>query len=355
MNSGPATAPDPSTEPLGAGYDALLLDLDGTLYRGADAVPGAAEALENQPARLLYVTNNASRRPGEVAEHLRELGFPAEDEDVVTSSQAGARMLAERVEAGAEVLVVGAEALCEEVRAVGLTPVRTSGPKTKAVVQGHSPDTGWPQLAEAAFAIRDGAVWVATNADATLPLARGLAPGNGSMVAALITATDSTPEVAGKPEESLVRDSIERAGAQRPLMVGDRLDTDIAGAVKAGLDSLLVFTGVSTADDLIAADPSMRPTYLSATLEALNEPAEKSRVGEQPGWRLDRDGDTVILYHEPDTDDASAGPTTGTSIDAAEGLRALRAAAAFTAEEPAPGGIRAGDEDAEAAIETWYR
>lgn len=341
-----SAAPEAGPTTLGDSYDVLLYDLDGTLYRGPDAVPGAVEAVAAQRTRSIYVTNNASRRPAEVADHLRELGYPAADDDVVTSSQAGARLLADRLEPGAEVMVVGAEALCEEVEKVGLMPVRTAGPNTAAVVQGHSPDTAWPILAEAAFAIRDGAYWVATNTDATLPLARGLAPGNGAMVSALITATDQRPDVAGKPYRALMQDAIERSGAARPLVVGDRLDTDIAGAVTVGLDSLLVLTGVSTAADLLAADRSMRPTYLAASLAALDAAPEVSRIAPQSDWTLTRDGDAVILRRA----DRAARP-----IDAEDGIRALRAAAAFTVDDPAPAGAIAGDAAAASAIDTWYR
>ena len=142
---------------------------------------------------MLFVTNNASRGADEVAEHLRELGFTAAPDDVVTSAQSAARLLAEQLPAGAKVLVVGTDALAAEVRDVGLTPVRQFADEPVAVVQGHSPETGWPDLAEAALAIRAGALWVAANVDKTLPSERGLLPGNGSMVAALRTATDSEP------------------------------------------------------------------------------------------------------------------------------------------------------------------
>lgn len=332
---------------LGSTYDVLLFDLDGTLYRGADAVPGAVEAVAAQRSRSFYVTNNASRRPAEVADHLRELGYPAADDEVVTSSQAGARLLAENLAPGAEVMVVGAAALCEEVERVGLVPVRTSGPNTAAVVQGHSPDTAWPVLAEAAFAIRAGAYWVATNTDATLPLARGLAPGNGAMVSALVTATDRQPEVAGKPFRALMQDAIDRSGGHHPLVIGDRLDTDIAGAVTVGLDSLLVLTGVSTAADLLAADRSMRPTYLAHSLAALDQSPDTCRVEAQSGWTLTRESGTVTLYR------TDADPEV--TVDADEGMRALRAAAAFTQDDPATTAVVPGDKAAASAIDTWYR
>ncbi|MFD3705278.1 HAD-IIA family hydrolase [Nocardia sp. NPDC058658] len=258
-------------------YDALLLDLDGTLYRGPDVIVGAPEALApdgDSAQRLVYVTNNASRGPGAVAHHLDGLGYPATADDVVTSAQAAARMLSERLSPGDRVLVVGTDDLAAEVKAVGLEPIRRfDDTPPAAVVQGHSPTTAWPDLAEAAYALRSGALWIAANADRTLPNERGLAPGNGSMVAALATASDREPLVAGKPFAPLMEDAIERAGTRRSLVVGDRLDTDIEGANGLGLDSLLVLTGVSTLDEALGAPTSRIPTYIAATLDALNDAA----------------------------------------------------------------------------------
>ena len=230
-------------------HDCLLLDLDGTVFRGHEPTPGAVETLAALTARTLFVTNNASRAPGEVAEHLRAMGFAAEPDDVVTSAQSAARLLTAQLPPGSPVLIVGTESLAAEVRNVGLKPVRLWSDAPVAVVQGHSPQTGWPDLAEAALAIRGGALWVAANVDLTLPSERGLLPGNGSMVAALRAATDSEPQVAGKPQPTLLTDALARGDFHTPLVVGDRLDTDIAGANAAGLPSLLVLCGVSTADD----------------------------------------------------------------------------------------------------------
>ncbi|GGK32285.1 HAD-IIA family hydrolase [Nocardia camponoti] len=255
-------------------YEALLLDLDGTLYRGPDVVAGGPDALApngHSAQRLLYVTNNAARGPEPVARHLAELGYPATPDQVVTSAQAGARLLARLVPAGSDVLVLGTDDLAAEVKAVGLVPVRRFTDRVPAaVIQGHSPTTAWPDLAEAAYALRAGAQWVATNTDRTLPNERGLAPGNGSMVAALRTATDREPLVAGKPFAPLLEDAIERAGTRDALVVGDRLDTDIEGANTIGIDSLLVLTGVSTLDDLAAAIPAQIPTFVANELAALN-------------------------------------------------------------------------------------
>ncbi|WP_062993730.1 HAD-IIA family hydrolase [Nocardia anaemiae] len=256
-------------------YEALLLDLDGTLYRGPEVIEGAPEALADSVVaqRLVYVTNNASRGPDVVARHLAELGFAAEADDVVTSAQAAARLLAQRLDSGATVLIVGTDDLAKEVEAVGLRSIRRfNGAAPDAVVQGHSPETAWPDLAEAAYALSADAFWVAANTDKTLPNERGLAPGNGAMVAALRAASGREPVVAGKPYAPLLEDALLRAGTRSALVVGDRLDTDIEGANRVGLESLLVLTGVSTLDELRDAPADLIPTYVSQSLDALNHP-----------------------------------------------------------------------------------
>lgn len=256
-------------------FEALLLDLDGTLFRGHERIPGAPEALSaGAPAqRLMYVTNNASRSADAVALHLRELGFDAHEDEVVTSAQAAARLLAQRIPPGSTVLVVGTDDLMSEVENVGLQAIRRfDGALPSAVVQGHSPQTGWPDLAEAAYALSQGALWVAANTDATLPTERGLAPGNGSMVAALRHASGLEPIVAGKPYAPLMENALERAGTRDALVVGDRLDTDIDGAHTTGLESFMVLTGVSTLKDLRTQPADRMPTYIAESLDALNHP-----------------------------------------------------------------------------------
>ena len=274
---------------LREGFDALLLDLDGTLYRGADVIAGAPGALSGGVGQtLMYVTNNASRSAGTVAQHLRELGFPATADEVVTSAQAAAHVLASRLPAGATVLIVGSDDLAAEIGTAGLRPVRRfDGVVPDAVVQGHSPATAWPDLAEASYAVRAGALWVAANTDATLPNERGLAPGNGAMVAALRAATDSVPVVAGKPYAPLLEDALVRAGTRNALVVGDRLDTDIDGARCVELPSLMVLTGVSTIDEVRARPADRRPTYIARDLDALNHPAVRpARPDDDPIGRL---------------------------------------------------------------------
>lgn len=265
-------------------YDALLLDLDGTVYQGKDPIAGAVDALKMGTEKQYFVTNNASRSAASVAEHLRDLGFDTSEEFVVTSAQAAARMLTDLIPEGSPVVVIGTEALCGEIAHVGFEPVRTAEGSPKAVVQGHSIDTDWGILAEATFAIRAGAVFVATNTDATLPTERGFAPGNGSMVAAVRTATGVDPLMAGKPAAPIMHDAIRRSGAEHPLVVGDRLDTDIAGANATGIPSLLVLTGVSSALDAVCAIETERPTHIWFDLTALNLPAMASEVGPKTGW-----------------------------------------------------------------------
>ncbi|MHA6794186.1 HAD-IIA family hydrolase [Pseudonocardia bannensis] len=302
-----------------AQHDVLLVDLDGTLYRGQAAVPGAVDALAGairRGARTVYVTNNASRRPTEVAAHLAELGFPATEQDVMTSSQAAAAMLAEQLPAGSPVLVVGTEALAEEITGVGLA-VTEDPDKAVAVVQGHSPDTGWRKLADATVALRAGAVWVACNVDPTLPTERGPLPGNGSMVAAVRTATGREPQVAGKPAPQLLRAAVVRSGAQSALVVGDRLDTDIEGGRSVGLPTLLVLTGVSDAVEVLAAPPALRPDYLAADLTALTRSAADLAVAPRPGWEVRSDDPATLVL---------SGDGAGSAEPALDALRSLCAA-----------------------------
>jgi HAD superfamily hydrolase (TIGR01450 family) len=264
-----------SAEPLDTAYDVALLDLDGTVYLSGAAIPGAAEALGKADAagmRLAYVTNNAFRTPAAIAALLTSFGLPAGPEDVVTSAQAAARMLAERLPAGAPVLVIGGSGLRMAVRERGLRPVSTAADRPRAVVQGYSPDVSYSILAEGGLAVAAGALFVASNGDLTLPTRRGSQPGNGSLVQVIATATGVRPLVAGKPETPLHHESVLRTGAKHPLVVGDRLDTDIEGARRVGTDSLLVLTGVTGPAEAILAPPAQRPTYLAEDLAGLLAP-----------------------------------------------------------------------------------
>jgi len=249
-------------------YDCLFVDLDGVVYRGRQAVPYAVSALNAVGARVLYVTNNASRTPQTVADQLAGYGLPATADDVVTSAQAAAAHLATLVPPGTRVLVTGGEGLVQAVTEQGLRIV-TSADEAAAVVQGFSPKLAWKDLAEAAYAVARGVPWVASNSDMSVPTARGIAPGNGTFVAAVASATGRAPIVTGKPHEPIMQLARSRAHCQRPLVVGDRLDTDIAAAHAAGMDSLLVLTGVSTWQDLVDLPVSDLPTRAAPDLRVL--------------------------------------------------------------------------------------
>lgn len=262
-----------SSAALSEAYDTALLDLDGVVYAGGHAIVHAVESLgaaREGGMHLAYVTNNALRTPDAVAEHLTELGVPAEPSDVITSAQAVARLMSDQLPSGAKVLVVGGEGLRVALRERGLVPVESADDEPVAVAQGFGgPDLPWGRFAEAAYAIARGAVWFASNTDLTIPGARGIAPGNGAAVEVVRIATGAEPQVAGKPLPPMHRETVLRTGAERPLVVGDRLDTDIEGAYNGGVDSLLVLTGVTDAAQLLAAEPKYRPTFVDRDLRGL--------------------------------------------------------------------------------------
>jgi HAD superfamily hydrolase (TIGR01450 family) len=301
----------PSQGQLAAAYDTALLDLDGVVYVGPQAVAGAPEALAAARARgmrLAFVTNNASRTPDAVAAHLTELGVPAQVDEVVTSAQAAATLVAERLPAGAAVLVVGGPGLEVALRENGLTPVKSADEAPAAVVQGFSPDVDWGLLLEGVLAVDRGVPWIASNTDLTIPTPRGRGPGNGTLVEVIALATGRRPVVAGKPELPLHREAVRRAGAVHALVVGDRLDTDIEGATRAGTDSLLVLTGVTTVAELLRAPGQHRPTYLSADLSGLLITHPEVRGGAGVGacgrWTATVHDGRLSLDGEGDRDDA---------------------------------------------------
>ena len=250
-----------TTNALLSRYDALLSDLDGVVYAGPFAIEGAPEALNRAEEELnvpvIFVTNNASRSVESVAEHLRELGVHTRAERVVSSAQAGAALLAQHVPAGSKVLITGTEALADCVRAVGLETVR----KEEAVA----------------------------------------------------SATRRTPLVAGKPEAPIFHTAAKAVNSSRPVIVGDRLDTDILGANNAKMDGALVLTGVQTYQDVIEAVPNQRPTYILRTLEdffapypeieVLYEGYEVTATG--PTWQARVRGENLSLTG-PEIEDAEA-------------------------------------------------
>jgi HAD superfamily hydrolase (TIGR01450 family) len=325
-----------SAQPLCQAYDVALLDLDGVIYLGRDAIPGMRDALTGARSagmRLAFVTNNAARTPQQVAAHLTELGVAAKPDEVVTSAQAAARYLADRLPPGARVLVVGTTGLEQALAERGLTPVFDASDSVDAVVQGYSPELSWRQLAEGAVAINREVPWVATNLDPTVPSPRGPLPGNGSMVAALRHATGRRPVATGKPDPAMHRESLLRSAAERPLVVGDRLDTDIEGANAVGCPSLLVLSGVTAALDLLAAPPQLRPSYLAADVRGLltghAEPRVEAGAASCGRWRVSTpdNGDDAPAQLRLAAGTAEAATADDPDADDLDALRALCAAA----------------------------
>lgn len=293
------------------GVDVVLADLDGVVYAGSGALPHAVESLNRarEGRALAYITNNASRTDASVAAHLSELGLPTTSRDVVTSPQAAMRLLAEKISPGSTVLVVGGDGLVVEAEKAGFVVTRSADDAPAAVVQGFAPDVGWAQLAEAAFALKTpeeegGIPWVATNTDWTIPQSRGLAPGNGTLVSAVHTAVGRLATVAGKPEVPIFEEAVSRFGARHPLFLGDRLDTDILGANRAGIASALVLTGVDRPKHVLAAPEGSRPTYILGDLRELHEPYPevhvKDGVATVRGARVAIDGPDIRILGEGD-------------------------------------------------------
>jgi HAD superfamily hydrolase (TIGR01450 family) len=336
-------------------YDVALLDLDGVVYVGPDAVPGVPEALGAARAdgmRLGFVTNNAARTPGQVAEHLTELAVPAEPDDVITSSQAAASVVAGLFGQGARVLPVGGPGVAAALTAAGLALVGCAEDEPVAVVQGYGREVGWAELAEAVVAVRNGARHVATNADATIPSPRGPLPGNGAMVGVVRGVTGRTPLITGKPDPAMHAECVRRTAARRPLVVGDRLDTDIEGARRAGAASLLVLSGVTVPAVLLAAGPKHRPDLLAEDAAGLLR-AHPPVVAEGSTWRCGEwtartgEGEDVLLLEAG----AAAAAADGDGLD---GLRAL--CVAHWSRHPelgAPARVLAAGPRAQEALDRW--
>jgi glycerol 3-phosphatase-2 len=346
-----------SAEPPAVVHDVALLDLDGVVYVGQAAVPGVPGALaaaRRDGMRLGFVTNNAARTPQQVADHLTELDVPAEPDDVITSSQAAASVVAELLGEGARVLPVGGPGVPAALTAAGLTVVERAEDDPLAVVQGYGPSVGWAQLAEAVVAVRRGARHVATNTDATIPSPRGVLPGNGALVGVVSAVTGQVPLVTGKPDPAMHAECVRRTGARHPLVVGDRLDTDIEGARRAGAASLLVLSGVTGPAELLAAGPDHRPDLLARDAAGLLT-AHPPVMPVEGGWRCgvwsaraDEQG-TVTLVAA----DVGADPV-GSAGDDLDGLRALAVAHwAAVGDGARPAVVRAGDDVAAQAVTGW--
>lgn len=302
MNGSASMTLRASDRPLNELHDAMLLDLDGVVYVGPHAVRAAPEAISKTRAagaRVAFVTNNAGRTPGRIANHLDELGIEAAPQDVVTSAEAAARLIAERHPEGSDVLVIGDTGLRQAVRRSGMRPVTVDSETVVAVVQGYSPSMARDLLDQGVLAVARGAFYVASNADATTPSEWGIAPGNGAFVQVIRHATGVEPVVAGKPMRPLHQEGMLRTGAHDPLIVGDRLDTDIEGAVTHGAAGMLVLSGVATPADALAAPEHQRPHYLARDVSGMNEvhPAveREGTTARCQGWTVTVEGSGVEL------------------------------------------------------------
>ncbi len=267
------------------GTDVVFADLDGVIYTGDNAVPFAVESLNAAAklVRLAYITNNASRTPTAIAEHLNKLGLTVTADDIVSSPQAAVKILATLVDPGSTILVIGGEGLISEVVNAGFVVTDSADDEPAAVIQGFAPTVGWVHLAEASFALHRGIPWVATNTDWTIPVARGVAPGNGTLVSAVHLAVGRLPVFAGKPEKAIFDYAAERFDASNALVIGDRLDTDILGANRAGMRSALVLTGIDGPKQVLAASEDHQPTYILSDLRELSQPYPEAVVVEKKG------------------------------------------------------------------------
>ena len=310
-------------------FDLALVDLDGVVYVGPDAVPGSVDAIAQSHRlglRTAFVTNNAGRLASQVAEHLRSLGIDVQGEDVVTSAMAAADLLAHRLPAGSAIGIVGGVGVTASVKAAGLRAVAPSSPEAVAILMGFGPDISWRDLAEASYAVAAGALFVATNTDRTFPTPQGIAPGSGAFVAAVQEASGVTPLIAGKPEPTLYRNAIDRFQSKNALVIGDRLDTDIAGAVNAGLTSLLVLSGICSPRQAVLASVGQRPDLIAADLQGLmteqvfiRDIANSGQRWEHRGWSAHLE-DSVVVVTAPVQDQ-------GQSADWVDGVRCAAAAA----------------------------
>ena len=349
----PSRVPSTTDETILADLtDGLVLDLDGTVYHGSQPIPSAVETLAQLDHSRAYVTNNASRTAQAVVDALKNMGVEARTEQVMTSAMAAVDNLQKECAAGSAVLVLGTATLSDLIADAGFTPVRSADDDPVAVIHGHNPETGWPELSEAALAIAAGARYFATNRDATLPAERGMMVGNGSMVMAVVNATGVDPVSTGKPEPTMYQIMVERLGMKQPLVVGDRLDTDIAAGVAGGFDSLMVMTGVSGHYDLLQANPSLRPTYIGRDLTALHQPASALRPAASAHWDITREGDVVTVASAGDTTAAAHREAHGGEADL-ELLRAVLAVVWADDESATPTAINAADDYAQEVLDTW--
>ena len=285
-------------------YDTLLCDLDGVIYEGTEAIINSVETINNlisQGMPVGYVTNNSSRKPETIAEQLAGFGIQANPENVIGSAKTGVDILSTLIPAGAKVLVVGGEGLRSRVAEAGFVLAKSSDERPAGVIQGFDPSVAWTDLAEAAYSIANGAKWVATNQDWTIPREKGIAPGNGTLVSAVHTAVGQLPIVAGKPEPAIFKTAVEHFAAKQAIFVGDRIDTDIRGANRAEIASVLVMTGISTRKEVLGVKREDRPSFIIETMAELlhdyDQPKKTKHGYSCKGVAVELLGNKVLVTH----------------------------------------------------------
>ncbi len=247
-------------------YKGYLIDLDGTMYRGTEQIAEAAGFINDLRKRdipYLFVTNNSSRTPAQVADKLRSIGISTEDDQVFTTSMATANYIAEQKK-GASVYVVGEEGIIEALKEKGMKLVDEH---PDYLVMGIDRGVNYEKLSKACLAVRNGAVFISTNGDIAIPTEQGLLPGNGSLTSVVSVSTQVQPIFIGKPESVIVEQALRVLGVpkEETIMVGDNYDTDILAGINAGIDTLLVHTGVTTKERL--KQYKEQPTHVVDTLD----------------------------------------------------------------------------------------
>lgn len=251
-------------------YKGYLIDLDGTMYKGSEIIEGAIEFinfLNENNKDYLFVTNNSSKTPAEVAEKLNNMGFNTSSEHVITSAMATAGYISE-ASPGASVYMVGGSGLNTALNDVGL--IVKEDEHVDYVVMGLDVNISYEKLSVACLAVRNGAKFISTNKDVSIPNERGFLPGNGSLTSVVSVSTGQTPIFIGKPETIIMDQAIEKIGLAKEdcVMIGDLYDTDILAGINSKIDTMHVQTGVTTLEEIELKE--VRPTYsIKNLLEAI--------------------------------------------------------------------------------------
>jgi 4-nitrophenyl phosphatase len=250
----------------------FIIDMDGVLWEGDRPLPGLIEffqTLRARECRFILATNNASRTPQQYMDKLARMGVTVTRDEILNSAQAAALYLRECAPNGARVFAIGEDGVRQALTEQGFTLCELYDLTADYVVCGMDRGLSWDKLATATLNIRRGAVFIGTNPDATLPTERGITHGNGAIIAALQAATDVAPIIMGKPEPLMYQQALTRLNADpaTTAAIGDRLETDILGAVRAGIHSVFVLTGISTREQLATIDYA--PTWVMDDLTAV--------------------------------------------------------------------------------------